>query len=294
MRNYVKYLVTGSLVLLMQGCYIDQVDTGEAGVEKHWGEINKELIKPGLHMNFMPGTSLYTLNVKTKRLEMKNALANKKDTADAMFDRSVTILSKNGLPVPVEMTVLYRLKEEVAPEVLGKYGPDITWDNKLVVPQVRDISREVMGNADIYELNKNRNVYAKQIVDRLNQSIGKYVVVESVMIKEIGIPKKIKEAIERKMQMKEDAERARYEVEKAKQEAEKKIAVARGEAEKRKIAADAKAYQIMKEAQAQAKANIELARSITPELVKYQWVLKWNGQVSKVQAGDNLGIFIKE
>jgi len=294
MRKEAKYAIMAALAITFQGCYVAQVDTGEAGVEKKWGEIKNEVIGPGLHVNFTPGADLVTMNVKTKRLEMKNATKSKKDTVDAMFDRSVTVLSKNGLPVPVEMTVLYRLKEKMAPEVLGKYGPDVTWDDKLVVPQVRDIAREVMGNVDIYELNKNRNKYSTEIVERLNEKIGKYVLVENVMIKEIGIPRKIREAIERKMQMKENAERAKYEVEKAKQEAEKKIAVARGEAERRRIAADAKAYQIAKEAEAQAKANVELSRSITPDLVKYQWVMKWDGKVPKVQAGNGIGIFVKE
>lgn len=289
-----KYATIFFVILVFQGCYISQVDTGEAGVEKHWGNIKNEVIKPGLHMNFAPGTDLVTLNIKTKRLEMKNAYAAKHNTRDTMYDRSVTILSKNGLPVPVEMTVLYHLKESMAPTVLGKYGEDIIWDSKLVVPQVRDVAREVMGNVDIYELNKNRDKYSKQIIDKLNQKIGKYVNVENVMIKEIGIPRKIREAIERKMQMKEDAERAKYEVEKAKQEAERKIAVARGEAAKKKIAADAQAYRILKEAEAQAKANKELAQSVTPELVKYQWVQKWNGKVPKVQAGSGLGVFVKE
>ena len=294
LKRFTSIAIISAIALTFGGCYFGEVETGEVGVVKKWGEIDPEPLKPGLHINMVPGTSLYVLNVKTKRLEMKNALAGNEDTVDMMYDRSVDILSKNGLPVPIEMTVLYHLRPEMATEVLGKYGKDIVWDNKIVVPQVRDVAREVMGNADIYELNKDRDKYSQRIIQKLNNKIGKYVVVENVMIKKIELPRKIRESIERKMQMKEEAERARYEVERAKQEAEKKIAIAKGEAERRKIEADAKAYKILKEAEAQAKANLELARSITDTLVKYQWVQKWDGKVPQVQSGDGVGIFLNQ
>lgn len=244
-------------------------------------------------MNFVPGADLEIINAKSKRLEMKNSLAKNQDTSDVMYDRGITILSKNGLPIPVELTVIYRIKPELASDIYVKYGPDITWDNKLVVPQVRDVAREVMGSADIYELNKQRDKYSKLIIQKLNMKIGKYIVIENVMIKNIGIPQKIKESIEQKMQMKENAEKAKYEVEKAKQEAEKKIAIAKGEAEKIKIAADAKAYQITAEAKAQAKANEILSKSVTKELVQYQWVQRWNGVVPRVQTGGNDSLLIQ-
>ena len=291
MKTFKNLVIAGIMAMSMTGCYFGTVETGEAGYEKHWGEIGKETLEPGLHVNMSPGTSLGVMNIKTKRLEMKNALANREDTHDVIFDRSVNILSKNGLPIPVEMTILYHLRPEKVIDVVSRYGTDIVWDNKLVVPQVRDVSREVMGNADIYELNKERDKYSKLIVQKLNDKIGKFVVVENVMIKNIGVPVKIRQSIERKMQMKEESERAKYEVLKAKQEAEKKIAIAKGEAEKRRIQADAKAYVITKQADAQAKANIEIAKSITPELIKYRWVETWNGVVPKVSS-DNSGILL--
>jgi len=269
-------------VFTMNGCYFTQVDSGESGVQLNWGEAQDSLVTPGLAYSLNPGAELEIFNIKSKRLEMKNALANLEDNKDEMFDGSVTILSKNGLPLPVEMTVIYRVNPTEVVDIYKKYGTDIVWDNKLIVPQVRDVAREVMGSANIYELNTKRNEYSSKIVALLNQKVGTYAFIEQVMIKRIGIPAKIRQSIEQKMQMKEAAEKAKYEVEKARQNAEKKVAIAKGEAEKKKIDADAQAYKIKAEADAMAQANIKISKSITPELVQYKSIEKWNGVMPRV------------
>jgi regulator of protease activity HflC (stomatin/prohibitin superfamily) len=49
------------------------------------------------------------------------------------------------------------------------------------------------------------------------------------------------------------------------------------DANAKKTMADAKAYTIAKEAEAQAKANQLLSKSLTQSLIRYNAVEKWNG-----------------
>ncbi len=57
---------------------------------------------------------------------------------------------------------------------------------------------------------------------------------------------------------------------------------AKAEAEKQKIAADAMTYQVRIEAEAMAKANTEIAKSITAELIQYKAIEKWTGSYPKL------------
>ncbi|HJP45278.1 MAG TPA: hypothetical protein QGH18_04645, partial [Arenicellales bacterium] len=49
--------------------------------------------------------------------------------------------------------------------------------------------------------------------------------------------------------------------------------------------ADAEAYQIEKLADAQAKANTVLAKSVTSSLIKYNAIAKWNGAYPQTLMG---------
>ena len=60
--------------------------------------------------------------------------------------------------------------------------------------------------------------------------------------------------------------------ERAKQEAEKRAALASGEAEARRIEAQGRADAVTIEAQAQAAANKEIAKSLTPHLLQMQQI----------------------
>jgi regulator of protease activity HflC (stomatin/prohibitin superfamily) len=67
---------------------------------------------------------------------------------------------------------------------------------------------------------------------------------------------------------------------------------AKAQAERQKIEADAKAYKILKEAKAMQKANELISKSLTPELIKYKYIEKWNGEVPKTFLGNDKNFMI--
>ncbi len=96
--------------------------------------------------------------------------------------------------------------------------------------------------------------------------------IESVQLKEIVLPEKIKEQIEKVQIANQEAERVRYEVQRAKQEAEKRAALATGEAEAKRIEAQGRADAVAIEAKAQSAANKVIAESLTPSLLQMQQI----------------------
>lgn len=62
---------------------------------------------------------------------------------------------------------------------------------------------------------------------------------------------------------------------------------AEGEANAAKIEADAEAYTTLTTAAAQAEANQQLALSLSEMLLKYQWILKWDGAQPRYMGGNS-------
>ena len=240
-------LLAALTAVSFQGCYFSTVDSTEVGVEKSGGVIADTPTKEGLAFNPNPLASLTIFNIKQKKLELS----------------AVTVLTKEQLQVPMDMTVLYRLTPEKAPSIMKQFGVDGVWDDKLVISNMRSVSRSVIGTSDIDDLIAKRAEYEHKIVQGMNTIVGKYgVIVEQVMIRDIAIPTAIQDSVKRKLTAEQDSLRAKYDLEKAKQEAQIEI-------EKQKGAAE---------------ANKHLVSSLTPTLIEYkklqikqQEIDKWNG-----------------
>merc|ERR1711879_867354 len=146
-----------------------------------------------------------------------------------------------GLPVSIELTVQYRLTADGAPLTIATWGP--AWEDKIVNPVVRNIVRNVVGGFNAEELPTKRNEIATMIENGIRGQIealeGRPVSVESVQLREIVLPEKIKDQIERVQIANQESERVRYEVLRAK---------------------------------AQAAANKEIAKSLTGELLEMQQI----------------------
>jgi regulator of protease activity HflC (stomatin/prohibitin superfamily) len=90
-------------------------------------------------------------------------------------------------------------------------------------------------------------------------------------IGEIRLPQTVIDSINAKNAATQMAQQRQNEVAQARAEAEKKVAEAKGEADS-----------ILLKAKAQAQANRELSSSITPELVQYRALDKWDGVLPRM------------
>jgi regulator of protease activity HflC (stomatin/prohibitin superfamily) len=214
-------------------------------------------------------------------VDTKVRLINYKSVEDMSgFDSSIkvnpaiNILDARGLPVSIELTVQYKLLPSGAPNTIATWG--LAWEDKIVNPVVRNIVRNVVGGFNAEELPTKRNEIATMIENGIRSQIealdGKPVSIESVQLREIVLPQKIKEQIERVQIANQESERVRYEVLRAKQEAEKKAALAQGEAERNRIEAQGRADAVTIEADAQAKANKLISSSLTPDLLHLEQI----------------------
>lgn len=273
-------LSVSAMALLFTGCYLPtSIDSGEVGVVKNWGEVQNDTINAGLTFSFMPGDDLYVMKVTNKQAVFTDRpIAEEARVADTIYSNGVSVMTEQQLPIPLDISCLYQLNPVNATTIMKQFGQDGVWDDKIIVREVRSTVRDVMGKVSLEKLNTERSVYEDKIRLALNAKLTKHgVSITTFNIQNIGIPKSIQDSVLAKEQAKQAAEKAKYLVEQAKQEALVEIEKSTGI----------------------ARANDILAHSLTDELVKYKQLEiqrvqadKWNGAMPTTLAGGNTPLML--
>ncbi|RLA60780.1 MAG: prohibitin family protein [Epsilonproteobacteria bacterium] len=256
------------------------INSGEVGIKINTGKFEEKPLKAGLHFFIPVLQKIIPVNTRIRLITYSNvstgALGDNYRGYEGGLRRNpaITVLDKRGLTVNIDIAVQYRLKAESAPATIEKWGS--SWEEKIINSKVREVVRDVVGQYTAEQLPEMRNQIAAAIEVKVKGSVdslsNKPVVLESVELRTINLPPKIKDQIERVQIAKQDVTIAEQEKAKAKQQALKAAEVARGEAEKNRIEAQGEADKIRIEAEEQAKANILISRSLTPELLELEQI----------------------
>ena len=250
------------------------INSGEVGIKVTTGKFEKIPLNPGFHLYIPVIQKVIVVDTKVRLINYKRIDDTLNRNSGIRVNPPINILDVRGLPVSIELTVQYKLSPHGAPTTIATWG--LAWEDKIVNPVVRDIVRNVVGQYKAEDLPVKRNEIATKIEDGIRAQIeslpAKPVIIESVQLREIVLPSKIKDQIEKVQVANQEAERVKYEVQRAKQEAEKKAALAKGEADKARIEAQGRADAVTIEANAQAKANKLIANSLTKNLLHMQQI----------------------
>lgn len=253
------------------------ITSGEVGIKSTWKKYDPVPLNAGFHVIIPVVNRVDIVDTKVRIInytssEGKNEI-NYRGSGIETKD-TISVLDSRGLPVSMDITVQYRLNPQNAPQTIAVWGT--SWENKIVDPVVRNVVRNVTGKYTAEELPEKRNDIAVAIDNGIRDEIeslqNKPVELLSVQLREIILPPKVKEQIERVQIAKQEAERTKYEVEQANQEALKKAALAKGTAEAVKIEAQGKADAVKIEADASAYANKEIARSLDNNLLQLKQI----------------------
>lgn len=250
------------------------IESGQVGIKATTGKYDEIPLNPGFHLYVPIFQKVIIVDTKVRLLNYRSVEEMSGFDAGIKINPAINILDARGLPVSIELTVQYRLTASGAPSTIANWG--LSWEDKIVNPVVRNVVRNVVGGFNAEDLPTKRNEIATMIEQGIRGQIegldGKPVSVESIQLREIVLPAKIKEQIERVQIANQESERVRYEVLRAKQEAEKRAAQATGEAEAKRIEAQGRADAVAIEAKAQATANKSIAESLTPNLLHMQQI----------------------
>lgn len=209
------------------------VDTGHVGVPTVFGKVQGYTLEPGMHF-INPFASVEHMNVRTRNYTMSSVHGE----GQQQGDDSVGVVSKDQLKVGLDVTILYRLKAEKAPDVLAKVGTQV--DEQIVRPQVRAALRDNAANYLAVEmLTSKKDAFSAAITEQLAKALSNYgIELEQVLIRNVVLPQQITDAINNKLAAEQESEKMKFVLAKEQQEAERKRVQAKGEADYNAINAE--------------------------------------------------------
>lgn len=194
-------------------------------------------------------------------------------------DESITFQTgRDGMTLSADFGITFRVDPSKVAKLFQTYrrGVDEISDiflRNLVRDAVNEKAAELTAD-DAYGRRKNEMMDAVEATVRKDVA-DKGIIVEKVyLVGDIRLPGPVRNALDLKNSAFQKTLQREQEVAQAKAEADIKIAEARGRAESTLV-----------EARAQADSNRILSESITPELVRYRSIDKWNGELPRFHGG---------
>jgi len=292
-KMIILYIALGILILLMLAKPFVIINEGERGILSTNGKYQQQAMLPGLHFILPVIQKVYMVDTRVQVINYASGI--ERDTGSGIKNKpAINVLDRRGLPVSIELTVQYRLNAQYAAQTIANWG--FSWEEKIINPVVRDVVRNVIGKYDAESLPNKRNAIATQIETGIRDSLkglkNSPAILQSVQLREILLPKKVKNQIERVQIAKQEVQRAEQEVARAKQEALKRAAQAQGLANAMKIRALGKAQAITIESKANAQANRIIAKSLTAKLLQLKQLGVQDKFNEALKADKNAKIFL--
>lgn len=272
----VFYFIIAIVIILILAKPFTIIEEGERGILSTNGKYQDQALLPGLHFILPVIQKVYIVDTKVRIINYASSVEAGGGSATSGINAkpAVTVLDKRGLPVSIELTVQYRLNAQFAAQTISNWG--FSWEDKIINPVVRDVVRNVVGKYDAEVLPQMRNSIAAEIESGIRASVtglqNAPADLQSVQLREILLPPKVKEQIENVQIAKQQVQRAEQEVLRAEQEALRRAAESRGIAEKARIEAQGLADAITIDADAKSKANHLISKSLTSDLLKLEQI----------------------
>ncbi len=228
-------MILGGIVLMtitIAYASVVQINPGEVGVKVWFGEVQNDVLPPGLNV-IVPFMEVEPISTKTRNYTMSGMEDNQQGRV--ITGDPVKVLSKDGLEVTIDVTVLYRVLSSEAPVILQEIGFD--FEDKIVRAEARTRIREFAVQYDAVELYSGKRDEFQQRVDESIRSVfnARGLLLESLLIRNISLPESVRKSIERKINAIQEAERMEFVLDKGRQEAELKRVEARGIADAQSI-----------------------------------------------------------
>lgn len=211
-----------AVILLFKSVVI--IDAGYTGVYSLFGKVRDQELSSGFHL-VNPLARVIPMSIRTEEYTMSIATGEgKRHGAD-----SIAALTKEGLSVDLDITVLYHLEQDRASDVYKKVG--LNYEEKIIRPSIRSVIREVIAQyeaKDIYS-EKRQEAANKIFVELADQMKPRGIVLEDVLLRNVRLPENLAQAIQEKLKAEQEAQKYDFLLEKERKEAERKRIEAEGQ-----------------------------------------------------------------
>ncbi len=237
------------------------IDAGHTGVINTLGRVSENVLQEGMH---------FKIPFVQKIIKMDNRIVKLEVDTEAF--------SKDLQTVETKLAINYRVSKDKSYAIYKNVGSD--YETILVTPAVNEVLKAITAQYTAEESVTNRSLISKGLIEQLNVKLNKNgIYVEDVNIINFEFSEAYITAIEEK------------------QVAEQKLLKAKTEKEEAIVKAEAEAETLRIQSEAQAQANQTLNKSINANLIEYEKIQKWNGELPKVTDGSaiiNFSDFLTE
>ncbi len=159
------------------------------------------------------------------------------------------VLTRNALSITLELSIRYHPEREMLGLLHKKIGPEYV--RKIVIPEIESSLRTAIGGWDAENLYSSRRLALASIIRDAISRVGEnYILVNTVIIRNVDFPPLVADAIQKKEREKQLAEAYEY-----------RLVQETKEAERKRI-----------EAEGYSRYNDILNRSLTPNILKWKGV----------------------
>ena len=202
---------------------------------------------------------------------------------------SIKVQSNEAQQLNLDVAVQYRVNKDQAAALYTEWGGQ---GLQIIEEQVvRQQTRSAVTNlAALYKWEEISGSKRVEIADKVREQLReelarRHLILEDFVIREVHLPDNLKIALENKITAQQAAEKQRYELEQAQIKAEQDKVEAEGRANAQRATAQGDADATLIRAKAQAESNVLLAQSVNDALIRYQMMLRWNGQLPMFNGG---------
>lgn len=224
--------VVGLLSLLSSSVVV--VKSGHVGVPVLFGSVQDKPLKEGF--NFInPFLSIHQMSTRTENYWMSHVTHED----EQKNDDSVVVRSSNGLQMPVDISVPYRLVDDEACWVYQNLGDNYV--EKILRPALSTATRRAASKYTAEQLYSTKlEEFSQAIPPLLEEEINniltknytnapkRIITLSQVLVGYIGIPDTVKTAIENKLKADQEQQAMEFQIMKEKKEAERKKIEAEG------------------------------------------------------------------
>ncbi len=233
------------------------VPAGHRGVALWWGSVEKRIMGEGLNFKVPIAERVIKVDVRVQPHPFKEIDASSKE---------YQIVKMTGM-------MNFHIDPTYVNDLYQKVGLDFA--DKVIDPAFNDFVKEVVPTYPIGEILPKREEIRKRAMTKLGDNLSRYhIIVDDIYFANIRFSPEYEGAIEAKQVAQQQVETQKQVLAQLEIEAQQRVATSKGEAEA-----------ILVVAQGQAQANDALSRSITPILVQYKGIEKWNGILPQVSGG---------
>jgi regulator of protease activity HflC (stomatin/prohibitin superfamily) len=226
-------LIVVAVLLILVSCTV-VIPAGHVGVQVMFGRVKPAALTEGIQI-INPLVDVVEMSVRTETYTM-SATATE---GQVRGDDAIQALSSDGLLMPLDITVAFRLVGSDAPRVYRDLGADYV--DKIIRPASRTAVREAIAGFTAQEAySTKREALPQKMHELLTERMRSLLeqredfrgatgfIVDQVMLRKIQLPDKVKNAIEAKLEASQQAEQMQFVLDKERQEAERKRIEAKG------------------------------------------------------------------